>query len=132
MEKINVCLINDSFPPCIDGVANAVVNYGKILSSGDGEATVVTPAYPRVSDGDFPFPVIRYASLDTTRQVGYRTGLPFSPKLIASLESKGFDLIHSHCPVTSTLLARTLRERIGCPVVMTYHTKHFLSEAERR
>ena len=123
MGKMNVCLINDSFPPCIDGVANAVVNYGKILSSGDGEATVVTPAYPGASDGDFPFPVIRYASLDTTRQVGYRTGLPFSPKLIASLETKGFDLIHSHCPVTSTLLARALRERIGCPVVMTYHTK---------
>ena len=123
MEKLNVCLMNDSFPPCIDGVANAVVNYGRILSSEYGAATVVTPAYPGASDGDWPFPVIRYASLDTTRQVGYRTGLPFSPELIASLETKGFDLIHSHCPVTATLLARSLRERTDCPVVLTYHTK---------
>ena len=26
MEKLNVCLVNDSFPPDIDGVANAVVS----------------------------------------------------------------------------------------------------------
>lgn len=26
-DKMNICLINDSFPPLIDGVANAVLNY---------------------------------------------------------------------------------------------------------
>ena len=26
-EKLNVCLLNDSFPPVIDGVANTVFNY---------------------------------------------------------------------------------------------------------
>ena len=29
MEKLNVCLLNDSFPPTIDGVANAVCNYAR-------------------------------------------------------------------------------------------------------
>lgn len=29
MDKLNICLINDSFPPAIDGVANAVTNYAK-------------------------------------------------------------------------------------------------------
>ena len=43
-DKINVCLLNDSFPPVIDGVANAVVNYGEIISTKNlGKATVVTP-----------------------------------------------------------------------------------------
>ena len=32
-DKINVCLLNDSVPPVIDGVANAVVNYGEIISN---------------------------------------------------------------------------------------------------
>ena len=27
-----VCLMNDSFPPLIDGVANAVVNYAQRLT----------------------------------------------------------------------------------------------------
>ena len=29
---MNVCLLNDSFPPLIDGVANAVVNYANRLT----------------------------------------------------------------------------------------------------
>jgi len=29
MEYDEICLLNDSFPPLIDGVANAVVNYAK-------------------------------------------------------------------------------------------------------
>ena len=49
-EKLNVCLMNDSFPPVIDGVANAVVNYANVISSQLGNATVVTPAYPNVVD----------------------------------------------------------------------------------
>ena len=59
-DKINVCLLNDSFPPVIDGVANAVVNYGEIISTKNlGKATVVTPEYPGAVD-DYPFDVVRY------------------------------------------------------------------------
>ena len=29
---VNVCLLNDSFPPLIDGVANTVLNYAEVLS----------------------------------------------------------------------------------------------------
>ena len=123
MEQWNVCLINDSFPPAIDGVANAVVNYGTYLSKNHGRATVVTPYYPDADDSAFPFPVLRYPSVDVTRLVGYRAGMPFSPELMGKLEDSRFDLIHSHCPITSTMVARSLRDRIHVPVVFTYHTK---------
>ena len=123
MEKLHVCLINDSFPPAIDGVANAVVNYGRIISESLGEATVVTPDYPDADDSVYPFPVIRYPSIDMTKAVGYRAGLPFSADVIRQVEKADLDIIHSHCPITSTLFARTLRERIDVPLVMTYHTK---------
>ena len=64
-DKINVCLLNDSFPPVIDGVANAVVNYGEIISTKNlGKATVVTPESPGAVDG-YPFDVVRYPSLST-------------------------------------------------------------------
>ena len=123
MDKLNVCLINDSFPPAIDGVANAVVNYGRIINSGLGNASVVTPYYPDADDSVFAFPVIRYPSIDMTKLVGYRAGMPFSADILRQVENSGFDLIHSHCPITSTLFARTLRERLDIPIVMTYHTK---------
>ena len=123
MENRKICLVNDSFPPAIDGVANAVVNYGRVISGGLGEAVVVTPFYPDADDGVFPFEVVRYPSVDITKAVGYRAGMPFNADVLSKLEKEGFDLIHSHCPITSTMLARTLRDRIDRPLVFTYHTK---------
>lgn len=123
MEKLNVCLINDSFPPAIDGVANAVTNYAQIINKGYGRAAVVTPFYPDADDSAFAFPVIRYPSVDMTKAVGYRAGIPFSPEMMNRLEGENFNLIHSHCPITSTILARSLRDRIHVPLVFTYHTK---------
>ena len=123
MKKLNVCLLNDSFPPAIDGVANAVTNYAQIINREHGKAAVVTPFYPDADDSVYPFPVLRYPSLDTTKLVGYRAGVPFDPELMADLERRDFDIIHSHCPIVSTMLARSLREQINRPVVFTYHTK---------
>ena len=123
MEKTKICLINDSFPPAIDGVANAVVNYGTYIAQEHGEAVVVTPFYPDADDSVYPFPVLRYPSIDITKSVGYRAGMPFDADVLQKLEEQNFDLIHSHCPITSTMLARTLRDRIDRPIVFTYHTK---------
>ena len=118
-----MCLINDSFPPAIDGVANAVTNYASIIAREYGEPVVVTPFYTDADDSVYDFPVIRYPSVDMTKLVGYRAGLPFSPEITAKLEQSHFDIIHSHCPITSTMLARSVRERLNVPVVFTYHTK---------
>ena len=123
MPKLNVCLINDSFPPEIDGVANAVTNYAQIITEKFGSAVVVTPDNPEADDSVYPFPVVRYPSVDMTKLVGYRAGFPFSAAVQKTLERGHFDIIHSHCPITSTMLARSLRDRIKVPVVMTYHTK---------
>ena len=123
MDKLNLCLINDSFPPAIDGVANAVTNYAQIINREYGRAAVVTPYYPDADDSAFAFPVIRYPSVDTTKAVGYRAGIPFSPEVMNRLEGERFNIIHSHCPITSTILARSLRDRIHVPLVFTYHTK---------
>ena len=92
MNKLNVCLINDSFPPAIDGVANAVTNYAKIIARDFGTPTVVTPWYPDADDTGYPFSVVRYPSVDMTKLVGYRAGLPFSPEIAAKLEKAGFDI----------------------------------------
>ena len=123
MEQRSICLINDSFPPVTDGVANAVVNYAKILTENGKKATVVTPAYPGADDSQFGFPIVRYPSVDLTKLVGYHAGFPFSSQTLETLVERDFDLIHCHCPVTSAMLARALRDRIHVPLVFTYHTK---------
>ena len=121
-EEIRTCLLNDSFPPIVDGVSNAVYNYADILQRSYGGSVVVTPYYPDVAD-QYPFPVIRYPSIDTTKLVGYRTGRPFNSAVLHRLESQRVDLLHCHCPMMSLLLARALREANDKPLILTYHTK---------
>ena len=123
MEKqLTVCLLNDSFPPLIDGVGNTVLNYARILPSFQTNGVVAVPEYKGVVD-DYPFPVIRYPSFNTVKLVGYRTGYPFDTPTLNTLKNYNFDIIHSHCPFISTMLARTLREMTGAPIIFTYHTK---------
>ena len=119
----SICLLNDSFPPVIDGVANAVTNYALNIEKRHGHAVAVTPSYPGADDTGFSFPVLRYPSLDTRKLVGYVAGFPFSPELANRLRDERVELLHSHCPVASTLLAREFRDVLEVPLVFTYHTK---------
>ena len=123
MPDRTICLINDSFPPVTDGVANAVVNYARAITESGSAAVVATPAYPGADDSALGFPVVRYPSIDMTKLVGYHAGFPFSEKTVKTLMEYPIDLIHCHCPVTSAVLARELRSRIHVPMVFTYHTK---------
>lgn len=122
---MNVCLLNDSFPPVIDGVANTVLNYAGILQKERlANVLVGTPRYPDADYVGYPFKVVAYKSFDTSKFVnGYRAGNPFIINELIEMESFAPDIIHSHCPVVSTFLARALRTRCEAPIVFTYHTK---------
>ena len=122
---MKVTLLNDSFPPVIDGVANVVMNYAKILQEEKlADVMVATPAYPGAEYHSYPYWVVPYQSFDTTKIVkGYRAGNPLDVKEIVTMKEFAPDIIHSHCPVSSTLLARTLRFYTDAPLVFTYHTK---------
>ena len=122
-EPYSISLLNDSFPPLIDGVANTVVNYARELTKLGDRAIVVTPEHPDADDSRFPFPVARYPSVDTRRLFGYLAGYPFSPETLRQLKEQKVDLLHSHCPVMSTILARSIRDMVDAPLVFTYHTK---------
>lgn len=117
-----VGLLNDSFPPTIDGVANAVFNYANIITEKHGKATVITPKYPNVVD-DYPFEVYRYQSAKFTREMPYRVGNPFSPVFLREISKLKLDILHTHCPFSSGVLARELALLNKIPTVLTYHTK---------
>ena len=122
---MKVTLLNDSFPPVIDGVANVVMNYAEIMhEEGLADVMVATPEYPDAEYNIYPYMVLPYKSFDTTKIVkGYRAGNPLDVKEIMAMKEFNPDIIHTHCPVSSTLLARTLRFYTDAPIVFTYHTK---------
>ena len=121
---MKIGLFNDSFPPTIDGVANTVVNYARILTETGDRVTVVTPRYPHVED-EYPFEVYRYQSARFPGEMPYRVGNPFSPAAVRSVYKRGFDVMHVHSPWASSVFAHevALLARKRVPTVLTYHTK---------
>ena len=124
MAKINeVCLLNDSFPPLIDGVTNAVVNYARVIKNSGYGVSVVVPDIDNKDDSVFDYPVIRYPSIDLRKQIGYTVGNPFNIPALLEISKRNISLLHSHCPAMSNMVARTLRDTLDVPLIMTYHTK---------
>ena len=124
MNNKTICLLNDSFPPLIDGVANAVFNYAHFIEKDHAHSLVMTPQVPGSDDSIYDFSVVRYPSIDTRKLFGYVTGYPFSPEAAHAVEAQNVSLLHTHCPVTSCLLARQLAEAYDLPLVLTWHTKY--------
>lgn len=120
---LNVCLLNDCFPPTIDGVATCTKNYADVIERDLGHACVCTPHYPHVRD-DYPYPVFRYPSVNMNRLFGYRAGYPFDKKIVSQLAQWPMDIMHCHCPIISMVLARTIREITHRPIVLSYHSRY--------
>lgn len=123
---MKVSLLNEAFPPVIDGTVNVVMNYANYLMRDHGaEVMVGTPRYPGGQYGSYPYRVVAYPSFDTASVMnGYRTGNPVSGRAIAEMADFEPDIIHAHCPATATIMARVLRETTGAPIIFTYHTKY--------
>ena len=61
---MNICLLNDSFPPIIDGVANVVLNYGRALTNNhQANVVVATPKYPDADYTGYPYKWCRIEAL---------------------------------------------------------------------
>lgn len=118
-----ICLLNDSFPPLVDGVANTVKNYAQNLMNSPYDPLVITPSCADAQDECFPYPIVRYPSIPVQKFHGYPAGVPFSPEVIRNLSDRNVQVLHSHCPFMSTLMARQLRQVTDAPVILTYHTK---------
>ncbi len=123
---MKVCLLNESFPPVIDGVVNVLMNYANYMMSDFGaQIEVGTPRYPDGKYDEYPYKVVAYPSFDTSAQTnGYRTGNPLVGEAVSELADFGPDIIHTHGPASATVVARLVREMTGAPIIFTYHTKY--------
>ena len=115
---MRVCLLNDSFPPVIGGVANTVMNYAAILTEKKlADVQVATPRYPGADYSGYPYEVVPFSSFSIGNLIeGYRAGNPLDIPAIGQLAGAEPDII-------STIMARSLRIRTKAPLIFTYHTK---------
>lgn len=120
-----VGLFNDSFPPVMDGVANAVKNYAYYINKKYGKAYVITPSFPGYVDKE-DFEVIRYFSIPVILRPPYRFGVPFlDRKALNKILEIPFDIIHVHSPFSSGILGLYVARKKSIPIIASFHTKYY-------
>ena len=121
---MRVCLLNDSFPPAVDGVGKVVISYAENLKRHNCDAAVVIPKYPDADYSKYPFKIIPYGSTGLFSNIaGYRCGNPYDKAALREIIDFKPDILHAHFPYVSVLTAVRARKRLHIPVVYTHHTK---------
>lgn len=116
-------IFNDGFPPIIDGVTQAVLNYVDWFREKGYDPSVVTTYNPEKFE--VPYNVIRYFSLPIPSRKPYRYGYPkLDPFIWKKLRETKFDLVHSHSPFAAGRLAVYTKKKQGIPLIGTFHSKY--------
>ena len=123
-KKLKIGIGTDAFPPTTDGVCTVTKNYAEYLNKNHCTATIITPKNPYAEDEKYPYEIFRYKSWWIPSTSGYSIGWPFKESLSYDIINKGFDLLHSHCPLASSYYFRLINDKKRIPVVLTYHTKY--------
>jgi 1,2-diacylglycerol 3-alpha-glucosyltransferase len=120
---MKIAIAGESFAPQFDGVAVCMQNYAKIIEADYGTSYVIVPAEKTRDLDSFPYEIIEYPATKPVIADQYKIGLPVSYKLSKKLNEIPIDLVHSHSPFVSGILASSVARRRGLPHISTFHSK---------
>lgn len=125
LDKANVGLFCDCFPPIMDGVSVCMENYAYWLQKKVGEVKVITPKAPGADYSVHDYQVIDFLSVPVPMRHPYVTGIAeIDPVFLAKMAKVRFKILHAHCPFGTGLVARHLSKLQGIPMVATFHSKY--------
>lgn len=117
-------LLNDCFPPIMDGVSMTVANYAFWLKQRGNDVCVITPDCPKAKD-NYDYPVYRYLSVPIPMRKPYRYGMPqFDFHFQHQIASLPLQLVHAHCPFASGYIALKEAQERHIPLIATFHSKY--------
>ncbi len=123
-SELKIAVGTDAFPPTTDGISNVAQNYASLINKEHGKAVIVTPKNPNQQDANYDYEIFRYKSWWIPSKEGYSFGWPFGDKLSYEIINRGFDVLHSHCPLATSYYFRLVNRKLRIPTVLTYHTKY--------
>jgi glycosyltransferase involved in cell wall biosynthesis len=119
---VRVALFTNNYLPFCGGVTISVETLRRGLEAGGHEAWVFAPRFPGASP-DGPR-VVRYPSLPAATYPEFALAVPFSPRIARLARRLEVDVLHAHHPFLLGPAAARLAERLGRPLVFTYHTRY--------
>ncbi len=115
---MNIALFTDSYKPYISGVTVSVDTLAGELRKRGHRVFVFAPDYgQKETDPD----VFRFPSVPTFYP-GFRTAIPFSPKIFNRIRELAIDVVHSHSPFQLGLAGKLAAKKMNVPFIYTLHT----------
>ena len=125
LERANVGLFCDVFPPVMDGVSVCMENYAYWMQKKVGGVCVITPNVPEADYTVHDYKVYDYFSVPVPKRAPYVTGIAeMDPTFLAKIATTRFKIVHAHCPFASGQAARRIARLQGIPLVATFHSKY--------
>jgi glycosyltransferase involved in cell wall biosynthesis len=120
---MHIIYSNESFAPQFDGVAVCMQNYAKIVNEKYGKSYVLIPAHEDRNEADFDYELLQCPSSNIKLASQYKPCLPMPLKLKNRVDAIPADLLHSHCPFITGLLAMRIAKQMNVPHISTFHSK---------
>jgi 1,2-diacylglycerol 3-alpha-glucosyltransferase len=121
---VNILMISDVYHPRVNGVSTSIETFRRDLQSAGHRVHLVAPAYA-ATNGDAA------AEVDISRIAG--RPVPRDPedrllrwgdinRRLQELGREPWDVVHVHTPFLAHYAGLRAAQRIGAPLVITYHT----------
>lgn len=121
MRKLKIVVFSESYFPYMCGVTEAVKNMMENLEKLNHRVSLVVPDYPNHIEKN-PC-IIRIPSrLADKKRNYYSTKMPISKQVIEKICALRPDILHSHGPYATHLLATIIKKKLSIPLIMTWHT----------
>lgn len=119
---MRVGIFTNAYRPIISGVVNSVDLIRKGLLAQGHVPFVFAPRFPGYREAHAG--VYRFCSLSLSRQVKFPLPCPYSPVQFARIPRLKLDVLHTHHPFLLGRTAVGFADRLGIPLVFTFHTQY--------
>jgi glycosyltransferase involved in cell wall biosynthesis len=121
---MNILYANESFAPQFDGVAVCAQNYTELMNRKYGSSSILVPKHEGRAEDDFDYEIFQCPTAKMTIANQYKVCLPIQQKMKNRIEKLPLDLVHSHCPFVTGILAMRIAKQKDIPHISTFHSKY--------
>ena len=122
MKRLHIAHFTNIYHPVINGVVRSVSAFKNAFDEM-GHNAFVFSHYEGDYIDDEPF-VFRYPSLDIHPSIDFPAVIPVSLLVDKLLPNLKLDVIHAHHPFLLGQTAATKAQKLGLPLVFTFHTQY--------